>query len=87
MRKMIAAAAVGAVLVAGQAIAANTAAPSLRVGDRIGASVSDENDFALFGVGLGFSSFTSTLLTLGFIATTVVAVDAIAETADDSESD
>lgn len=87
MRKMIAAAAIGVALVAGQAIAANNAAPSLRVGDRIGASVADENEISLFGVGLGFTSFTSTIITLGVIVGSVIVVDEVADAVDDSDSD
>jgi len=47
MRKIIAASVVGLALVAGQAVASNGAAQSLRVGDRVGAALGEREDFAL----------------------------------------
>ncbi len=45
MRKTIAAASVGLLLIAGQAVAANNNSAVVRVGDRVGASADAANEF------------------------------------------
>jgi len=45
MRKTIAAASVGLLLIAGQAVAANNNSAVVRVGDRVGASADNANEF------------------------------------------
>lgn len=46
MRKTIAAASVGLLLIAGQAVAAGNNSAVVRVGDRVGASAEASNEFA-----------------------------------------
>jgi hypothetical protein len=91
MRNIIAAAAVGVVLIAGQAVASNGAVQQLRAGDRVGASLGESDEFigsfmgwlgngGLFGAGAGL---TGTLLTSALIiAVTVPVVDEIADNGD-----
>lgn len=74
MKKAIAAAAVGMLLVAGQAAAANNSA-TVRVGDRVGASADAASEFA--GVPLPVLLVGAAIIVAGV----VVATD------DDSESD
>lgn len=45
MRKTIAAASVGLLLIAGQAVAASNNSAVVRVGDRVGAAAEDTNEF------------------------------------------
>lgn len=75
MKKAIAAAAAGLLLVAGQAAAANSASAVTRVGDRVGATAEDSSDFA--GIPLPVLLIGTAVI----VATVVVATD------DDSESD
>ncbi len=92
MRKIIAASVVGLALVAGQAVASNGAAQSLRVGDRVGAALGEREDFALgswlanggffSGMGMGGALFTSTLL----LGTTFVVVDQVSNDNESSPS-
>lgn len=65
MRKIVAASIVGLALVAGQAVAANGAAQSLRAGDRVGASLGAEREDFLVPL-------TSWIASLGPIVGTVV---------------
>ncbi len=74
MKKAIAAAAVGALLVAGQAAAAQNTA-GVRVGDRVGAASGEASEFA--GIPLPVLLIGAAVI----VATVVVASD------DDSESD
>lgn len=74
MKKTIAAVTAGLLLVAGQAAAANTAAPA--VGDRLGAAAGGSEEFA-GAVPAG----------LIFAAATVAAFALLIESGDDSESD
>jgi len=74
MKKAIIAAAVGVLLVAGQAAAANSNA-TVRVGDRVGASSEESSEFA--GLPLPVLLIGAAVV----VATVVVATD------DDSESD
>lgn len=92
MRKIIAAAAVGAILIAGQAVASNGAVQQLRAGDRVGASLGASDEFidsflgwlgngGFFGAGAGL---TGTLITSAIIiGVTVPVVD---EVVDDGDS-
>lgn len=75
MRKTIAAVTVGLLLVAGQAAAAGSTNPVVRVGDRIGASSGEAAEFA--GVPLPVLLVGAAVL----VGAVVVASD------DDSESD
>lgn len=80
MRKIIAASVVGLALVAGQAVASNGAAQSLRVGDRVGAALGEREDFAFgswlanggFFAGSGFAGGLLTFAAIGFTTFTVV---------------
>lgn len=92
MRKIIAAAAVGAVLIAGQAAASNGAAQQLHAGDRVGASLGASDEFVgsffgwlgnggFFGAGTGIAG---TLLTSAIII--AIAVPVVDEIADDGDS-
>ena len=76
MKKTIAAAAAGLLLVSGQALAAGQTNSAARVGDRVGAQAEDSSEFA--GVPL-----IGILAIAGVIAAGV----AIASGDDDSESD
>lgn len=76
MKKAIAAATVGLLLVSGQALAAGQAAGVSRVGDRVGASADGSSEFA--GVPL-----IGILAAAGIIVATV----AIVSGDDDSDSD
>jgi len=91
MRKIIAASVVGLALVAGQAVASNGAAQSLRVGDRVGAALGEREDFALgawlssggfFGGGMGGALFTSAIL----LGTTYFVADQITNDNESSPS-
>lgn len=75
MKKAIAAAAAGLLLVAGQAAAANSASAVNRVGDRVGATSEESSEFA--GIPLPVLLIGAAVV----VATVVVATD------DDSESD
>lgn len=68
MRKIIAASVVGLALVAGQAVASNGAAQSLRVGDRVGAALGEREDFA-FGSWLANGGFFGGMGVTGSIIT------------------
>ena len=67
MRKIIAASAIGLALVAGQAVASNGAAQSLRVGDRVGAALGEREDI-IVPTWFPFSQY---LATMGVVASTV----------------
>jgi hypothetical protein len=72
MKKVLAAVAVGALLIAGQAAAAQNAAVA-RVGDRVGAKADASSEFA--GVPVAF------------IAASVVLIAVLVASNDDSDSD
>ena len=90
MRKIIAASAVGLALIAGQAVAANGAAQSLRAGDRVGASLGQQED--AFGVVPFFSWIASmgpilgTIVVAGITYAVVEVVDEVVSDDDDSPS-
>lgn len=75
MRKTVAAAVAGLLLVAGQAAAAGSTSATARVGDRVGASAESASEFA--GIPLPVLLIGAAVI----VATIVVATD------DDSESD
>ncbi|MFC7378807.1 hypothetical protein [Brevundimonas sp. GCM10030266] len=73
MKKVLAAVAAGALLIAGQAVAAQTVAPGARVGDRVGARAEAASDFAGVPISL--------------IAAGVLVVVIAVASDDDSDSD
>jgi len=75
MRKTVAAAVAGLLLVAGQAAAAGATSTVVRVGDRVGAQAESSSEFA--GIPLPVLLIGAAVI----VATVVVATD------DDSESD
>lgn len=92
MRKIIAASAVGLALIAGQAIAANGSAHSLRAGDRVGAALGGTEDNPLGawlagggffgGAGVGGAIITSVIIA----AVAIPVIDKVADEIDGEDS-
>lgn len=92
MRKIIAASVVGLALIAGQALASNQAAESLRVGDRVGGALQAHEDFG-FGSWFASGGFFGGAGVVGSVITTIIAVavvvpvvDAVVDDGEDSPS-
>lgn len=89
MRKIIAASAVGLALIAGQAVASNGAAQSLRAGDRVGAALGDEReDFIvpMFSWIASMGPIVGTIVIAGITYAVVEVVDQVVNDDDDSPS-
>lgn len=88
MRKIIAAAAAGLALIAGQAVAANGAAQSLQAGDRVSAALGGEReDFWILTPIFGTFGVIGGIIVTGIIGYTLVeVVDQVVNDDDDSPS-
>lgn len=72
MRKIIAASVVGLALVAGQAVASNGAAESLRVGDRVGAALGEREGFQGSWLSGAFAGQSAVNLIFGIVVPSLI---------------
>lgn len=86
MRKIIAASAIGLALVAGQAVAANGAAQSLRAGDRVSAALGEEREDFLVPLFSWIASMGPILGTIVIAGITYAVVEVVDEVTDDDDS-
>lgn len=86
MRKIIAASAIGLALVAGQAVAANGAAQSLRAGDRVSAALGEEREDFIVPLFSWIASMGPIVGTIVLAGITYAIVEVVDEVTDDDDS-
>lgn len=86
MRKIIAASAIGLALVAGQAVAANGAAQSLRAGDRVSAALGEEREDFIVPLFSWIASMGPIVGTIVIAGITYAVIEVVDEIADDDDS-
>lgn len=85
MRKIIAASAVGLALIAGQAVASNGAAHSLRAGDRVSAALGEEREDFIVPLFSWIASMGPILGTIVLAGITYAVVEVVDEVVNDDE--
>lgn len=86
MRKIIAASAIGLALVAGQAVAANGAAQSLRAGDRVSVALGEEREDFIVPLFSWIASMGPIVGTIVIAGLTYAIVEVVDEVIDEDDS-